>query len=67
MWSIKSGSYPDNLVCGWDPLDPLKSDPSDPDNLGHPTHFQPWATPMYVYMCIVIHSYMYTVYACVCI
>ena len=35
---VISGSYPDNLVCGWEPLDP---NPSDPDCLGHPTHFQP--------------------------
>ena len=38
----KSRSHPDNLVYGWDPLDSPKSDPSDPDNLGHSTHFQPY-------------------------
>ena len=38
-WSIKN---PDNLVCGWDPLDWSKSDPSDQYRPGHPTHFQPW-------------------------
>ena len=38
---VISRSHPDNLVCGQDPLDPPKSDPSDPDCPGHPTHFQP--------------------------
>ena len=37
---VISGSHPENSVCGWDPLDPSKSDPSDPDCLGHPIHFQ---------------------------
>ena len=36
MWY--PGSHSDNLVCKWDPLDPLKS---DPDCQGHLTHFQP--------------------------
>ena len=38
---VISGSHvhPDNLVCGWDPLYPPKSDPSDPDCPGHPAHF----------------------------
>ena len=39
---VISGSHPDNLACGLDPLDPPKSDPSDPDFPGHLTHFQPW-------------------------
>ena len=34
-------SHPDNLVCGWDPLNPPKSGPSDPNCLDHLTHFQP--------------------------
>ena len=38
---VISGSLPDNLICGWDPLDPPKSDPSDSDCPGHPAHFQP--------------------------
>ena len=38
---VASRSHPNNLVCGWDPLDPPKSKPSDPACLGHPTHFQP--------------------------
>ena len=39
---VISGSHSDNLVCGWDPLDPPKRDLSDPDCPGHQTHFQPW-------------------------
>ena len=35
---VISGSHSDNLVCGWDLLDPSKKWPS------HSTHFQPWAT-----------------------
>ena len=38
---VISRSHPDNVVCGGDPLDPRKSDPSDLDCTGHPTHFQP--------------------------
>ena len=38
---VISGLHPNNLVCGCDPLDPSKSDPSDPDCPGYPTHFQP--------------------------
>ena len=39
---LLSRSHPDNLVYRWNPLDPPKSDLSDPDCPGHPTHFQPW-------------------------
>ena len=42
-WSIKN---PDNLVCGSDPLDWSKSDPSDLDCPGYPTHFQPLSETM---------------------
>ena len=35
---VVCGSHPDNLVCS---LTFQKSDPSDPDCPGHPTHFQP--------------------------
>ena len=36
-----SGSHPDNLVCDETQLTRQKGDPSDPDCLGHLTHFQP--------------------------
>ena len=56
----KSGSHPDKLVCGWDPLDPPKS---DPDSLGHPTHFQPWKLASWLTfmgLCIQVISQYYT-------
>ena len=39
-----------------------KSDPSDPDCLGHLTHFQPWC--VCVYVCVYVCVWMCT---CVCV
>ena len=70
---VISRSHPDNLVCEWDPLDPLKSDPSDPDCPGHPTHFHPNGEGSINYMLndcncslFILLIFEFKCYACMC-